>query len=100
MIQIYDDMVTKDGVEVRHLVKKEGVTYWSVKLPCGHKQLARHSDLAAEITPRCTECSKAGELKARGVETAEQFKDWKDRKAIRLPHSLPVMQVQEETNAN
>jgi hypothetical protein len=41
--------------------------------------------------PVCATCIKAVEQKASGVETSEQFKDWKDRRTMRLPHTLPVI---------
>lgn len=83
MIQVIEGLEIKGGVQVRHLVKIAGGTFWSVKLPCGHKQLARHSDLIAEITPVCNECSKAISVKANGVESDEQFRQWSSSRSLK-----------------
>jgi len=94
VIQVIEGLETKDGVQVRHIVKTASGTFWSVKLLCcGHKQLARHSDLIAEVPVQCAACSKAVTAKANGVETDAQFLDWKARKSIRLPRALPVIEI-------
>ena len=92
MRQVMEDDVTKDGVEVRHPVKKDGTLYWSVRLACGHKQLARHSDLQAELTIQCIQCQKTIDLKATGNgETTAQFKSWAEFRRIEIAKPRPLL---------
>jgi|SRR5580698_2185143 hypothetical protein len=96
MIQILGDETLRNGVELLHIVKKNDILYWSVKLPCGHKQLARHSDLAAEIMPQCIECAKVITQKASGVESGKQFADWAERRRLKPVRPRPVVVFAEE----
>jgi hypothetical protein len=91
VIQIYEQLEV-NGMVVGEMVKTNRGVMWNVVLPCKHKQLVLHSDLAAEHQPVCATCIKAVEQKANGVETKDQFREWDDRRKLRMPR--PVVMVE------
>jgi hypothetical protein len=93
VIQIFEGLET-NGVLVGEMVKTNRGLMWNVILPCKHKQLALHSDLATEHQPVCATCIKTVELKAHGVETDEQFRADRERKKLRMSRPRPIVVVE------
>jgi hypothetical protein len=95
LLQIFENTVLK-GTRVGTFIRTSRGLMLDCVLKCGHNQLVPQADLQAELTPTCATCLTSVELKARGIETDKQFRDWHDRRAISLPRNrTPRTEVDE-----